>query len=228
MIPTRIRTNKSSSIARQEDDERLKREVKVMVKSMISSKKELKYFDVVSGTNSTIDWNGSTPTSITDIPQGVSDTNRIGDGVFPVRLRYSVLFKYNQVNTTTNLANSCSLLRMLIVRWKPFFTDVAPTVAKIMTYTGTFYAVQAPLTNDGIDQFTVLADRRVVLDGISQANVELTGTIKLKNPSIDYKAGSTTNQSNGIYVFFISDAQAASGVYPSVATSAFRTQFTDA
>lgn len=204
-----------------------KAQVKQMIHSIVDQNMENKYFDTVNNSAANIDWDGSVPFALTNIPQGVTDLNRTGDTLIVKKLSWSALIKYAQVNTTTNLAMSVSVLRLLIFVWKPFFTDVAPTVAKVLTYTGTYYACHGPITHDGIDQITVLYDSVHVLDGISQANKLVRGSVVL-NHTVQYKNASTTNSAGGIYALFISDAVSGAGPYPVVADSVFRVDFTDA
>jgi len=197
---------------------------------MISStllKAERKFFDFVSNSQQNIDDTGITPVSISSVPQGAADTNRIGDGLSPVSLEYSLTMKYNNVSTITNLATSLNVVRLIIFRWKPFFADVAPTVLKVMHYNLTAYAAMGPLAHDGRDQFDVIVDRRFVLDGLTHAYKIVNGKLKLSG-NIQYKAASTTNQANGFYYLLISDAATGGGVYPSVQAMSTRLDYMDA
>jgi hypothetical protein len=187
---------------------------------------ERKYFDVVSATPFNVDDTGTVPASISNIAQGTSDTTRVGDTVNPFSLEYSLMLKYNNTNTTTNLNVSLNFLRLIIFRWSPFFTDVAPTVGKILTYFTVGYAASAPLVHDGRNQFELLVDRRAILDGATRLYKEMHGTVTLNGP-IQYKAGSTTNQSGGIYFLVISDAATGGAVYPSVQYNSFRINYRD-
>lgn len=204
-----------------------KQQVKQMIHSIVDQNIEDKYFDTVNNSAASIDWDGSVPFALTNVPQGVTDLNRTGDALKVKKLSWSALIKYSQVNTTLNLAASVSVMRLLIFVWKPFFTDVAPTVAKVLTYTGTYYAAHGPLTHDGIQQITVIHDSVHVLDGISKANKLIRGSV-LMNHEVHYKNASTTNSAGGIYALFISDAPAGGGLYPLVADSVFRIDFQDA
>jgi len=202
-----------------------KAQVKQMIISMLSSS-ERKFFDFVSNSQQNIDDTGLTPVSISSIPQGSSDTTRVGDSLTPTKLEYHLTMKYNNVSTITNLATSLNVVRLIIFRWKPFFSDVAPTVLKVMHYNVTSYAAMGPLVHDGRDQFEVLVDRRFVTDGLTNAYKIVNGEVKL-NGNIQYKAGSTTNQSLGLYFLLISDAATGGGVYPSVQSMSTRIEFTD-
>lgn len=191
-----------------------KAQVKQMIVSRIDREAEDKYFDTVGGGGAAVTYNGTTPFSITDIAQGASDTSRVGDALVAKRLRWRSLATYNLSATQSA---SINILRLVVFVWKPFFADVAPTVAKVMTYTGTQYAAQSYLTHDGIDQIKVLFDQVVVMDSFHRPTHFFQFDIAL-NHIIQYKAASTTNQSSGIYAFYISDVASGGPVVPSTAT----------
>lgn len=185
-----------------------KTQVKKIVKKSLLNLAEKKFGDTVSATATNIDWAGTTVIPLSDFPQGDADNNsRDGDQILPTSLMYAITVK-NNGNGTPGLA--LNVVRLIIFRWKPFFSDVAPTVAKIMTYTGTSYAAEAPLTHDGRKQFNILVDRRITVDSVVKPYVLLKGFIPLKK-KIQWKAGSTTNVSSGIYMFLMSDADAGGG-----------------
>lgn len=200
-----------------------KAQVRQMIKSAVNTEVEDKYSDAVF-MPSNIDYAGYPPFSLTDMAQGTTDTSRTGDTVFAKLLTYSVFFTYNATNTTTNLAASQNLMRFVIFVWKPFFGDVAPTAAKVFTYTSTAYSAQGPITHDGLDQLVILHDELFSLDGFTNSNRVRRGTIPL-NRKIQYKAGSTTNQAGGIYCTFMSNASIAP--FPVVTSAVFRLDFTD-
>lgn len=201
--------------------------VRQIVHSIVDSESEDKFWDTLNGTSADIDWTGPAPLALSDVVQGSSDTTRVGDLLRVKRVSWSIFLRYNQTNTTTNLSLTGNVVRIVIFAWKPFFGDVAPTNAKIMTYTSTAYAAAGPFTHDGKNQFIVLMDTTVLLDGFSKASRLIKGSVKT-NHEIQYKAGSTTNAAGGIYWLCMSDAVASSGLYPSVKWSSFRIDYQDA
>lgn len=198
--------------------------LKNMVDSKIGQELEKKYFDTFTNSGSNLDWTGLVPISLTDIPQGSSDTSRDGDKIQVTSLEWSFFFKYNGSGTLSSTEN---VVRLLIFAWKPFVSDVAPTVGKVLTYTGTYYSAEGPLTHDGRGQFVILLDTCFVLNGINAANMLVKQKLKYSH-AIQYKAGSTTNASGGIFFLAISDAQAGVGPYPSLGSYIVRVNFTDA
>lgn len=203
-----------------------KSQVRQMIDSKLANTLEDKYSDIVFSA-SNIDYAGYPPFSLSDMAQGTTDTSRVGDTVLAKLLTYSVFFTYNAKSTLTDLAGSQNLMRFVIFVWKPFFTDVAPTCAKVFTYTSTAYSAQGPLTHDGLDQMVILHDELFALDGFSKANRVKRGVIQI-NRKIQWKAGSSTNQSGGIYCTFMSNAITGVGPYPVVTSGIFRLDFQDA
>jgi len=223
----RRKNPKRSVVLNKRDVPVTKAQVKQMINSIIAYETEDKYWDVNNGSVQPVDYNGIVCVGLTDIVQGDSDTTRDGDSCIIKRLHFAALARYNQVNTTTNLVTSINVLRMIVFVWKPFFADAPPSAAKILTYTGTVYSPFAGLHHDGRDQFVILFDKTVVLDGFCSPAKMLTCDLKL-NHKVHWKSGSTTNISGGIYYFTISNAIAAGGLYPELQQSAFRIDFTDA
>jgi hypothetical protein len=226
--PSRSRNSVSRAQPRRKSNQVVTlSKVKQIVHSIVDAEVEDKFFDTLSSSLTPFDYNGNAPIGLTDITQGSSDTARDGDAAVAKRLTWFLFLRYNQTNTTANLAQSINVARLVIFIWKPFFADVAPTVGKVMTYTGTTYSVGAPLSHDAKDQFIVLVDTVVALDGFSKATKILRGSMPL-NHKLQWKGGSTTNVSGGIYYFLISDAVTAGGLYPEVRMSSFRVDFQDA
>jgi hypothetical protein len=226
-------SRKSSDVSRKKRSSRVsnarsstvsKSQVKQMIHSTLGNTLEDKYSDIVFNA-SNIDYAGYAPFSLTDMAQGTTDTSRVGDTILAKKLTASVFFTYNATNTTTNLAASQNLMRFVIFVWKPFFADVAPTAAKVFTYTSTAYSAMGPLTHDGIDQLVILHDELFALDGFVNPNRIRRFSIPL-NRKIQFKAGSSTNQAGGIYCTFMSNASAAP--FPVVTQGIFRLDFQDA
>jgi hypothetical protein len=195
-------------------------QVRQMIHSIVDHEAEDKFFDVVAPGGGAVDYNGVI-VALSDVPQGTTDLTRIGDSLTVKRLRISSLTVYN---ASVTQSTSINIMRMIVVAWKPFYASVAPTVGTIMTYTGATYAAQSYLTHDGKNQFKVLFDQTVVLDSFHKPTHLFRADLKL-NHIISYKNASTTNQSNGIYALYISNA--ASGG-PTLPTTASRIDFQDA
>jgi len=211
---------------RKRDSLITKGEAKQMIKSLLVRDVEDKYNDVNAGAFGSIDDTGLITGSLTDVVQGITDTNRVGDTILAKRLSWSVFCRYNITNTTTNLAASMNTFRFLIFAWKPFFADVAPTVTKVMMYNLTSYAAAGPIVHDGRGQFILLHDETFCLDGFSKASKVLKGSVKL-NHVIQFKNASTTNGAGKIFALYMSDAVTGTGPYPAVISSSYRLDFVD-
>lgn len=183
---------------------------------------EKKFWDTTNGVTFAVDYSGTAPTALTHVPQGSSDTSRVGDALTVRRLRFTQLTTYNgSASTATSINN----MRLVIFAWKPFETDVAPTVAKVLTYTTLAYAASAPLTHDGREQFVLLHDSIWTHNNQSHVSKVLNLDIKL-NHIVQYKAGSTTNCAGGLYCFWISD-NTGTGNMPFVYNYSSRVDFVD-
>jgi hypothetical protein len=204
-----------------------KAQVRQMIESRVGHEVENKYFDTLLSSSTDFDSTGPAPTQLCNMAQGSSDTTRDGDSIVLKNLQWALTFRYNQINTTTNLSLSINTCRFIIFAWKPFYADVAPTNSKIMTYVTTSYAAEGPYSHDGIDQFEIIHDECFVLDGISKASKLCKGSMKLDH-AVQFKAASTTNMAGGLYYLLMSDATPAGGIYPSLFHGSFRVDYQDA
>lgn len=215
---------RSSDITKEIMGTKNKKEVKKIVKKSLLSLAEKKFGDTVSASATNIDWAGTAIVALTDFAQGDADNNsRDGDQILPTSLQYAITIKYNGSGTPSTALN---VVRVIIFRWKPFFADVAPTVAKIMTYTATGYAAEAPITHDGRKQFNIIVDKLFVTDAVRNPYVLLQGLVPLKK-KVQWKAGSQTNVSSGLYMFCMSDADAGGALFPSRQHFAVRVNYND-
>jgi len=215
--------NRPSKKVREAEAQMSKAEVKNMIKSIVGQEEEKKYFDTYVNASADIDWLG-TVLPVTSIPQNVTDTGRVGDNVLLKELTYSFYFKFNQNATFTSSVN---VARVIIFSWKPFFASVAPSVTGVLQYNGNYSAAHGPVAHDNKGQYKIHLDKSFVLDGASTDVNLVRGRIKL-NQKVQFKAGSTTDCSNGVFVLFISDAAAGVGPYPKIADWIVRLDFKDA
>jgi hypothetical protein len=148
---------------------------------------------------------------------------RIGDNIVIKELTYSLFVKFNQSGTFTSSVN---VVRVIIFSWKPFYSDVAPTVLGLLQYNAGYSACHGPLAHDNKLQYRVHLDRVFTLDGSTKDDNLIRGVLKL-NQTLQYKAGSTTNVSNGLYLLVMSDAVAGVGPYPKLSDWIVRVNFLD-
>ncbi len=160
---------------------------------------EKKYFtNYAAGSR---DWSGAVY-SITDIPQGDTDTTRDGDSLFlkSVQLRYSVV-----AGDTTNL------VRLVMFQ---YLDDTTPTVSNILNsgYLGAAGAPLTPFHHDERSKYRILYDSGPM--SVDTYNPQLVRKVFVKNNKkmvnqIRYNGGTTTG-SNKIYLIELSDSGAAS------------------
>jgi len=200
--------------------------VRQMINSTLTKIQEVKVSDKGdSGSAASIDWIGFTPVDLTNIAQGDTDATRDGDTIILKSVEWSMLYKYNNSSTLGDLKGSGNVVRFILFRWHPLSSDVSPTLAKIIQYTAVSYAPHAPLNHDGRDQFDILIDKVIVLDGFSKAFVNFKGLQKLDS-KLQFKA-STTDGSGKLYFTCLSDAVSGTGPYPTLESYLIRVSYTD-
>lgn len=182
---------------------------------------EKKYRLSTSNGGQTVDATG-TVTCISNIPQGDSDEERIGDQIY---LR-SIEVMWDAV-----VYDTYNFLRLMIIQWFPQVTDTSGTspisIANNILFDGTSDVenYNMPYYHDNRYQFRVLYDKTITVNTDMPAtrrhHFHITKGFKRK---IQYYGSSTTNGMNQIFVIKISDSTAAS--HPTI-NSAFKLNFSD-
>lgn len=139
--------------------------------------------------------------SLSDVPQGSAQSNRVADTVWPIKLEFRILW---------NAANSdvFSHVRYLLFRWLPNDAAYSPTSPSIFNDITT-QGVISPLSFERRLEYRVLRDKLLTFTGTSsnptvgsaithQYTVPLTGRI-------DYMVGSSRGL-NHIYFVNFSDS----------------------
>ncbi len=167
-----------------------------MVKNMINLKMdqnfEKKWFGK-SYSPTGVD-NAGTINTLSDITQGLLDTNRVGDQVNPDRLRLSY---------SVNVGDSTNIVRMIIFQWRLMST---PTLASILQYSTVAEVPYAPTTIDTASDYKILYDRTCYVS-TNQAICGDVIEINLKG-KIQYQSGGTS-AINQIWIALVSDSGAA-------------------
>lgn len=143
--------------------------------------------------------NNGTVIGVINIPQGVSDQERIGDKITvkSIRLKYSLA-----------IGDATNYVRFIIFQWKQntVYTS-APTVPSILaSVTPTIYS---QYNWDNRSNFQILYDRTHTLLS-NRPNVFVTRRINIKYlaKQLQFVGGSATVGSNMIYCLAISDSSA--------------------
>jgi len=168
---------------------------KQQVRQMIDNDLEEKFWDTTY--NAAVDFSGII-IPLTNIPQGVSDSMRVGDELKLKRCRIHYL---------CTPADNYNGLRFILFKLNDFTSG--PAVSTYFTLTG---SVQAPLGEVVWDQqhlVHVVSDRFAHVQS-STGEIALTGIIDVNLKGIvSYTGGSTTNQEGGLYLYVTSDSGAA-------------------
>jgi len=179
--------------------------VKSIVKSILHEEQELKFFDTSQAlVNLSTAWTIFQP--LTNPAQGDTDSLRDGDRLKPHSITLHYQFVASQI---------ASQVRIIVFRWKPNNTAIAPAVASIII---TAAGQQSPLGNynrDLRDQYTILYDENhpmgvyVVAAGtatVATAPTEVVQRVVFdkRHPAIQFTGGSTSG-TNHIYVMACTD-----------------------
>lgn len=183
------------------------------VKQIISSVQEHKIFDTVNAT--TVSYAGSV-IPLSDIPIGTSDLGRIGDQIVPTSLE----MRFNWF-----AADSTNFCRAILFRWMPSFGTDPPAPGDILELVSSTNAVNSPIRQDTRNYFNVLMDKTwsLVLSGDTVIK-DFRRTMKMAKRKIQYISNSTTDQTGGIYMLFITDSSLTA--HPAI-NYYFRLRFTD-
>jgi hypothetical protein len=172
---------------------------------IILTKVEMKYFDTLSVANSI--GSGATLFQLSTVPQGVAQTQRVGDFIKPLKLIFN--FSLYTVN-----ADIITTIRLIFFRWVPSTALVLPVLADIL---------EAPASSNVLSHFnyqlqqnySVLSDRQFQAAGIvtSPCNSSNFGGTGLEiplgsNPELEFNLGATTS-TNHLYLLAISDSALA-------------------
>jgi hypothetical protein len=170
---------------------------KNQIMQMVVGQAERKFFDVASA--NAISFSGSV-FPLSDIPQGDSDQTRDGDQIMPKSL---------EIGFQAFCADSSNTVRVVVFRWKPFFSFHNPLASDILQSTGTSTGYLSPLNHDKRKQFDLLYDHTVqMVLTMSNSVVSWSRKIKLSAIKCQWNTGQTTDVSNGFYVMAISDSAA--------------------
>lgn len=179
---------------------RIPKTFKNKVRRVVNSIAEKKYLVTTSGGPQNVDYSG-TVASISDVPQGLSDSGREGDQIY---LR-SIEFSWQAF-----IGDTFNVLRLIVFQWYP---PTTPTVADIIlaTAVGSTDIVFAPYNHDKRYNYKILYDKTVSLDAVkaNTSGVIRKYIIKGFKRHIQYEATGTTG-TNKIYILKASDSAAVS------------------
>lgn len=182
---------------------KLSKREKAEVKKLIAVRQELKFF--LSQTNARAVTNSPVIFQITNIPQGVADTDRTGDRLY---------LKKAYVRLHVAIGDFTNMFRIIFFQWKP---NTVPAISgSDILLPGASGSIDylSQYNHDNRQEFRILYDRTYNLNGNgSGASDPITSTsqvikfIKLrpKLKQLQYAGGSTVG-TNQVYYLAISDS----------------------
>lgn len=165
---------------------------KSYVKKQIRKDIETKYADT--------QWNIGIPgagtiTDLTNIAQGVSDLERVGDKISLRGLRLKMgVFSSNNADP--------AICRITVFQWHPDTAFSLPTVGKLFTYTAAPDIVYSPFVHDQANQFQILFDKVVITQTNTQIeHVKIMRKVNMKyaKKAVHYSGGGVTG-SEKLYI----------------------------
>lgn len=201
------------------------------VKAMIRAPEELKYH--LSSAAATII--GITPVnaSCTNVPQGATDTNRVGDTLWIHNIDCRFLFTIDSAAT----GDTPQFVRLILYQWHPTIDTAGAFPAASTILQNGFSGGPDALSHYNHDQrhnYKILRDTNFVLmpPGGFSATTEVFNCCTSKmlewkvskgfNRAVQYVAGSTTNGSNQVFLMCLSNiatANSHSGIAYSIITN---------
>jgi len=185
----------------QEESKASEREIKKLAKRLDQVMLELKYFSLADDSYNSISYNGTDfVQTITNVPQGDTDSTRDGDQITLHTIEFRLSIK---VSTTTP-----AFLRIIMFQWKP---NTIPVYANILfDKHNTSNAPMASYQHDFRQMYNILYDTLIEVDTVAHP-AHCVHHLQMKgfSPKIQYTAGSTTVATNMIYVIAVSDVLAA-------------------
>jgi hypothetical protein len=177
------------------------------VRSLIAVAQEFKFFD--SKVYATATTSSGQQYAVSAIPQGDTDSNRDGDQVNLQRLEIYFATFLQGTGGTNDFTDT---VRLIVYRWHPMSTAAAPVPANVLQDTSVAESIaMSNYSWDNRKDYTILFDKHFDLsgNGPSQLSCTLKKTWKPPGLPAHFSAGSTSLQSNGIFVIVASDSLVA-------------------
>jgi len=174
------------------------------VLNAITDSAEPNSFDVIN--NPGVTW-GGTCSSISDVPVGTGDTNRVGDMITPISIEIGA-------RLSMNTSNVVQTLRVVLLRWENDDTSHTPAVGEIFQPTlATVYPAIGAFERDGSrgNKFTVIRQWMFTFDTYNLVRhiheiIKLDKTVKL------CYTGASVGGMHKYYICMVSDTANAAGV----------------
>lgn len=193
---------------RQNVDPKIASAVAVLERRRMRNDKEIKYFDTyLSATNSTTTVGYQ---QLTTIPQGVGQSNRLGDTVWLQKVDV-------RVNLTTANTDIFSTMRWGIFHWKQNTASVTPGATSIYESAATFGTL-SPANFQGRQYYDLVLDRIENMVGTAGAPTTssqvISGySVNLLNRRLDFEVGATTGTGHIYFVNYSDSALVPHPVY---------------
>jgi len=167
----------------------------------VSSRSEVKYIDNIT-TVTDVDSDGQGAINLLSIPQGLEDTDRIGDSIFVNSINIRCCFRRNQ--------SVCDFMRVIAIQ--DYNNEFADPI-DILVETGFTNSFLSHYIKDTRMKYKVLLDKTINISANLRESAYYSFYLKPKT-KIQYLATGTTPIKNNIKFFLISDVQSVANTKP--------------
>lgn len=200
----------------------IKKEVKSEVKKALTKTVEEKFHNFAIG-SAQIAGTGNI-WDVTQIAQGLLDSNRVGDHIRPVEVDLFATLR-------TSINNIDNNIRLILFQWKNQYDSVTglPTFGDILnsSYSATVNTVNSPYNMDKLGLRRILFDRTYALNLYSKDQHVIRKT-RVPMRSIDYQNGSAQYGNGKIFLMAVSDDTTAVGGNMPLLSFVVQVRYTDA
>lgn len=178
------------------------------VRDIVRVAQEYKFFD--SKVYATAISNTGSQYALSAVPQGDTDSTRDGDQINLHSIELKVEAYLQGTGGTNDFTNQ---VRLILYQWHPMSTGSQPTVADILQDSAS--VAQSPTMSnykwDNRKDYTIVLDRTCNLsgNGPSDEGYYFKKLWKVPGMPAHFSNGSTTLQSNGLFLYIASDSLVA-------------------
>lgn len=170
--------------------------------TMVSKAQELKHYDLNFLGPFNLDWFGTVISLNVGIPQGLLDTNRIGDSIYCLGVRIKYIL---DINTSDR-----AMCRFILIWDKE---DSIATADDMLSATGSANVINSPFIVDDRHRYIVLKDKVVKMNNGDHRIRQITMSKKL-NKKTQYEASTTDVTKGRLKLFLFSNIDATDASRP--------------
>jgi hypothetical protein len=170
--------------------------------NQVSKAQEIKHYDLNFLGPFNLDWFGTAISMNVGIPQGLLDTNRIGDTIYCLGIRVKFVLDINTADR--------AMCRFILIWDKE---DSISTADEMLSATGSVNVINSPFIVDDRHRYIVLRDKVVKLNNGDHRIRQVTMSKKL-NKKTQFEAATTDVTKGRLKLFLFSNIDATDASRP--------------